>query len=459
MFARICRSGKSVLLLWALLLVQQPLAAQMGFNDAKGRAAQLCNDAVPLLTEGKYEAAESKLVESLKLDPDNSSTLSNYGMLLMKLGKLPEARKQLEKALQIDPNCDAAALNLGLACEGMGDLPTAKVNLLKFINKTQDHELAEKMKDHVRIIDKTLASGVPAVDGPDYLGQINRSQMATWPPERRPIRIFVASGEGVTGYQPGFGAAVDNAIDAWSKALEGAITFEKLKSPDKAAIELIWTHDPNTALMKAEGGECKFVMDGSGMKHANITILTVDPSASDKLNDVKVSWVALHELGHALGISGHSSNPQDVMYFAAPLKKSMPVLSARDVATYRRLYSEKLPDTWLSLNGEALKLMKAGSMEEARVKLEQAIKMEPGQKIPRENLLLVEGRISTQLLDQSKYAEAESHLTRALELEKDFQDKNLDVLLDNYALVLKNTGRSEEAKKLYQSYGKKVPKS
>jgi predicted Zn-dependent protease len=55
-----------------------------------------------------------------------------------------------------------------------------------------------------------------------------------------------------------------------------------------------------------------------------------------------IQATALHELGHAFGLWGHSDNPGDAM---AVSPGSQPVLrlSARDLATIRWLYSQPSP--------------------------------------------------------------------------------------------------------------------
>jgi Flp pilus assembly protein TadD/predicted Zn-dependent protease len=457
-FYRLCRSCFFSSFCLALS-VAPPLAAKLSSEDARCRAADLCNESVLLLKDAKYEAAEARLNEALKLDPDNAATLSNFGLVLSKLGRLAEARKHLEKSVALDPKSDAALLNLGLTCEGLGDLPAARAYLMRFIEISRDKDLAEKMKDHVTIINKTLSAGVPSGDGPDYFGQVKRSQMNPWPKELMPIKIFIASGTDVPGYKPGYGEVLDNAIKSWSEALQGIVSFSRTGASEEALIEVHWTNDYKTALMKAEGGDCKFVANSAGMKHADITLLTVDPSKAEKLTDAKVSWVALHEFGHALGLAAHSNTPQDIMYFAVPLKKSMPALSERDIATFKRLYTEKLADTWLTLNGEAIKLMKAGRHRESLEKLEQAAKLNPEQKVIKENMVLAEEGIIKDLLDAKKYAEAEARLLKALDLEKVLQDENLDDLLNYYTFLLKNSGRGGEVTALYKRYGKKPPSS
>lgn len=53
---------------------------------------------------------------------------------------------------------------------------------------------------------------------------------------------------------------------------------------------------------------------------------------------------ARHELGHALGIWGHSPQESDVMYFSQV--RTPPVISARDVNTLKRVYEQPTRLGW-----------------------------------------------------------------------------------------------------------------
>ncbi len=455
---RLTASLTSIILLSSFCLCQSA-QAQYAVSD-KSRAIHLYNESVALINSSKLPEAEAKLVEALQIDPQNANSLNNYGLVLLKLGKLQEARKALEKSIELNPKFDAPYLNLGLVCEGQGDLAYARQNFLKYIDISGNRAQADKMRDHVNIIDKTLANGplpAQAQSSEDYFTQLRREQLFPWPADRMPLKIFVEAGDNVPGYKKSFGDDFQQALATWAEALKEKVSFEAVGKEDGADIVVRWTHDPKNALLKAEGGDCKYNANGEGMNHALITLLTIDPSASDKLNDFKVSWVSLHELGHALGVNGHSNNPGDIMYFAAPLQNTMPKLSQRDVATFKRLYSEKLADTWLSLNDQAIKLMRSGQLKEALSKLNSALILAPKERVLKENLVLVEAKIATALLEDEKYAEAEPHLQKALELEKEAKDQNFDVLLRNYSILLKRTGRANEVDALYKRHGAKSP--
>jgi predicted Zn-dependent protease len=57
-----------------------------------------------------------------------------------------------------------------------------------------------------------------------------------------------------------------------------------------------------------------------------------------------ISAAARHELGHGLGIWGHSQAPTDVMYFAQV--RQPPAISARDINTLKRIYQQSTQLGW-----------------------------------------------------------------------------------------------------------------
>ncbi len=78
--------------------------------------------------------------------------------------------------------------------------------------------------------------------------------------------------------------------------------------------------------------------DGN-MSHCTIVLLTAH--AADNLppsvNEIK--GVCLHEIGHALGLNGHSPNSNDIMYCSETGSESRrPQLTVRDLATLKKLY-------------------------------------------------------------------------------------------------------------------------
>ncbi len=160
-----------------------------------------------------------------------------------------------------------------------------------------------------------------------------------------PIKIYIDSGENITGFKDSYTQMLIASFDAWTQASNGALSWKLVTKKGQADITWAWTDDKRKLNYRsAEQGESRVQQMIIGGRQfttgASAILCIVNPLDNTPLEDNRIYNVCLHEVGHLLGITGHSPNSHDVMFFAN-LNSSPNELSARDIATIRRLYADQ----------------------------------------------------------------------------------------------------------------------
>lgn len=158
-----------------------------------------------------------------------------------------------------------------------------------------------------------------------------------WPDSAMPIRVYVApfrwyeKSKQQESYA--YNQMVFNAFDTWSQISKGKITFQQLASLDGSQIDLSWRRVDRKSL-----GHCEYLVNPQSLIYsAEIKIGISDGIIHAQYNDMdEVKHTILHEIGHALGILGHSDGPDDIMF--VPHQYGVVDLSSRDIETINTLY-------------------------------------------------------------------------------------------------------------------------
>jgi hypothetical protein len=146
----------------------------------------------------------------------------------------------------------------------------------------------------------------------------------------KPLKIYIETHPTHAGlYQSHYRDYVLESLKVWSNALDGRLSFVITTKRKEADITLDWVSHFEDHLVAG--------ITNYSIGHAGIEIKTV--GIPDK--DIKCNII--HEMGHALGISGHSKNQNDIMVGMRRWRRDSstyePRLSKRDVQAIRRLYS------------------------------------------------------------------------------------------------------------------------
>jgi hypothetical protein len=173
------------------------------------------------------------------------------------------------------------------------------------------------------------------IAGPDsYLPAMlaeGDSVLKRWPDRGvRPLTVYLGGPGGVRGFTADKRDAARQAFVRWERV--GAIPVRFVFTADSAGAEVHVHWVEHFSIRRA--GQADITWDREGwIVRATLTLAT-HTSEAIPLSDDAVHTVALHEIGHLLGL-GHSDDPGDVMYPSTDVHDITP----RDRHTARLLYS------------------------------------------------------------------------------------------------------------------------
>ena len=137
--------------------------------------------------------------------------------------------------------------------------------------------------------------------------------------------------------------AITNAVETYNELFGGLFKFQYTNNKDKADVNIIvkpsFDEDEKSNEAFMLGLTNTYLNENNNnIEKAKITLIYNHPiDKNKKIPSEDMYKVILHELGHAVGISGHSDNENDIMYPA--LAKADEKLSQRDRITIKLLYS------------------------------------------------------------------------------------------------------------------------
>jgi predicted Zn-dependent protease len=324
---------------------------------------------------------------------------------------------------------------------------------------------------------------------PNYLAAAAENGVARWPSSRLPIKVWIKDAASVPGYRESFKTAVEAALKDWTEATNNRIRFTPgaaasgatgaaEAAAENGAITVSWTNNPKDMMSSTEGGHALVIPDGEGILKANIILLTKQLDGKP-ISDAHAKHIALHEIGHALGILGHSQNSGDIMYGVINPGDTRVSLSQPDINTIQTLYSpagdsfankaidlEKMTHVGdqsspvmrsVRLNAEAAIFLQQNKFADAMHKLEEAHSLDPTNNLITGNLGSVYANIAAFAVMMQKLPDADSYFQKSIPLlEKSGNTATLKTVLNNYATILRAKGRMSDAEKL-DAKARKLP--
>lgn len=393
--------------------------------ESNADVARLVNEACREILAENFQPAIEKLEQALKLDANYAIARQNLAVAytnrawkIYKTKNWAEAAPALQKAIEAINRFDRSK---------SAEIPTLQ-NCYDFCIKT-----LKEQDDRQRVI--SSLAGEPD----DYL---NEFIPLRFPAARMPLRVFIGSGRGIPGFKDEFIDLFKQSCSDWAEASGGAVSFQFASDSKRADIELCWTDKRDTAIAEGEAGHTRTFPDQSGLDRSIIYMYTIAPDSAKAILDTGMKVACLHELGHALGIQGHSRDPRDIMIPKYHLKLDDTLqtikLSNRDRNTITRLYSKEYnPATAsvtvssnsvatpadrrnraIALNNDAVALMQREDYELAIQRLQEGLKLDDTYTTLHENLAIAYYNSALKLCKQKSFDLAEAAAQKALDLQE-----------------------------------------
>lgn len=312
------------------------------------RAALLVNDAIKLIQKQSYERAAGKLKMAIVLSPELAVSYTYLGIICARQNKNAEALKYLTKATQCPDAPATCFASLATFHQTNGDLDASISVYRTAKNKLDDSQQAEEIDTIIKLLERererrqeSSGSSAGSKSTDDYLQDALESGFHRWSDSRMPLKVYIEPVEKLDGYEERYDVYLRESFFDWSKALDKKVTFVFVDDPNKANISCHWTDDPEKLGNGTENGETRIRMAGQNIVTGSIYLRAKEKDGGFPMSDQLVITTCLHEIGHALGLSGHSPNPKDVMFFSVPLADVERKITARDKNTMMKIYSRE----------------------------------------------------------------------------------------------------------------------
>ncbi len=192
----------------------------------------------------------------------------------------------------------------------------------------------------VHALPPTLANWQDSTDSGDYFDRIKSPKVGHLVWSKFPIRVYLEHPLNTNGSIE-WVEAVLGVVREWGVYLPLAV----VDSSEVADIIILRQAPPlRQGLLRSRSGESVYELYTS--RDGDKTILSHRFSVYLNPNQVGkyIAATARHELGHALGIWGHSLMETDVLYFSQV--RNPPPISVKDVNTLKRVYEQPTRLGW-----------------------------------------------------------------------------------------------------------------
>ena len=271
---------------------------------------------------GRYSYAIQHLQQATRQSPKNSLAHFYLGMAYARSRQAAQARGAFQQVIEIERMKQLRGIptNTRLVSKAKKNLAVTTKTQIK---RQSGGVKANAIIHHAARNDNYLTNAIP------------RGQVIHWNLAKMPIKIYIQPGHGVPGWHAGLHSEIVSASGEWYRGSQQKIRFKFVTQAAHADMVVHW----QKTFSHGKIGINAFRQTASRIVQSDIRLATHHP-AGRPLTSQEIRSTALHELGHALGIQGHSPYPNDVMFFSQnPRQRN--TLTARDIKTIQLLYAQK----------------------------------------------------------------------------------------------------------------------
>jgi len=311
-------------------LEQRQVTAQ-----AQNNAVSFYNQGVDAASRGDDAQAIASFEQAIHENPGLVQAYNNWANILEKQGHYENAIDIYERALQYAPNEGLLHRNLGVMYERVGRIEDAIAEYTDYLHLTKNPD--PPIESIVKNYEQNHAKGLHSSDYADFASNASEGRKLIWPQNLIPIPVYIQS---TSAPQMVFLPYIEECFGEWESATHGRVRFREVNNPQDANIRIVLKTgplvDPSHDVAHTQYDVNFDSVQALQHMHMLITVNTGDDATELSPNDraMQVHRLVLHELGHAIGIWGHSLDPADIMYTHPIVSR----LSNRDILTIQKLY-------------------------------------------------------------------------------------------------------------------------
>lgn len=189
--------------------------------------------------------------------------------------------------------------------------------------------------------------------GENYIEQVPfNNKILRWDALKFPLKVYIKNNS--SSAPEYYKTEIQKAFLQWQTSSNNLVRFNFISNEEDANILVIISHSVD--MSKCSGQDCKYVVAYTTPTFNDNLLKTMPISFYDTNNLGKpfsqreIYNTALHEIGHSLGIMGHSYNKDDIMYMETnqnqyfnKFRSDFQLISEADINTLNLLY-KLIPD-------------------------------------------------------------------------------------------------------------------